>query len=667
MSQRIPLCVVVPMLFVCILRAYPQQAAPRTEEPDQYSPGETFAQADTLVSSGQQSAAIEVYKKMLTHVGIQIPEDAAHPIKPETVKDPELAGEILGRLAQVSLSVDFEPQGGKAGDTEQQEKMARRRDVGHWAVKASISLLEYARDHFHDPQVGLFSLDKRIRINQELRLDYDLLIEDILALTYRLGEDKLLLYAFAKDLQSRSRMFLEALWARRAIAKFYPEAPQEEKQALVQWLSAGYRFGYLLSALRREKQETTPRREVVDWLEHETEGALGDLRQRSKELMGTKDQKFLKKIGDLPMYPNSELGAGFLVKPGLGKQEILVQYRITAKNVYAFVFPVRVKNSDNPEVISLNVAPDSLAQHVANYVAKLRNRSASWKETSKALYVDVFSQILPYLQGKQRVFIVPSGILNQLPFQTLIDPRTEQPMVAQYKISLLPNAELLGLMLGLTDDKHPNTGALVVGVGEFRSLPGLQQSEAEAQAVGNVLGNSARVLLASRGQATRDEVLRAGPRYSVIHISSHAIFDRRAMYSRIILKNQAGEDVPLTGFDFLQPQFSLMGGLVTLSACDSGSEQVDEGEDALGLTPALLLAGARVVVASMWVVEEKSTSLLMVKFYEGLREGKDVDTALYDAEIWLQTTHPEYSDAHFWGSFLAIGDGRFKLPGLAKK
>lgn len=667
--KRFSVVVLLLLLFVFLTHGYAQRPDSETRLADQYNAAKAFERADSLLSSGQESAAIEAYKDMLVHAGVKIPKDEDYKlIKPETVIDSEFAGEILGRIARANLRGRFEETNDGPMTAEESARMALRHRNGANALRASISLLEYARGHIYDKQFGPFSLDERIRINRKLRSDYDLLIESFIYLTQSVGEKDVLLAAFAKVLQSRSRVFLEAVWSRRAIARLNLKAPRRDIEAYRDWLSAGYRFGYLLSALRREKSEQEPRTEVVNWLEQEGEAALAELRQRSKTLMERKNQRGVQKLllQKVPSYPDTVLGAGFLVRPGLTGEEVLVQYHITDSNVYAFVFPVKVKNVDNVEVVRLNVPPEVLARNVTNYLEKLKDETESWKPTSKELYLEIFAALNPYLQGKKRVFIVPSGILNRLPFQTLIDPQTEEPAILRHEFSLLPNAELLGPLLTFKDEKSPQARAIVVGVGKFKSLPNLAQSESEATEVGSALGKAADVFLASRGEATREAVLRALPKYSIIHLSSHVIFDRRAMYSRVILKDQAEADAPITGFDFLNPQLKLLGGLVTLSACDSGTAEVDEGEDALGLTPALFIAGARVVVASMWQVEEKSTSLLMVKFYEGLRRGKEVDDAMYEAETWLRSEHLEYSHPHFWGSFVVIGDGRFKLSGLGK-
>jgi CHAT domain-containing protein len=57
--------------------------------------------------------------------------------------------------------------------------------------------------------------------------------------------------------------------------------------------------------------------------------------------------------------------------------------------------------------------------------------------------------------------------------------------------------------------------------------------------------------------------------------------------------------------------------LVALSACQSGLSEVTPGDELMGLNRALLVAGTRSVLGSLWQVNDLSTSFLMCFFYEG--------------------------------------------------
>jgi CHAT domain-containing protein len=83
--------------------------------------------------------------------------------------------------------------------------------------------------------------------------------------------------------------------------------------------------------------------------------------------------------------------------------------------------------------------------------------------------------------------------------------------------------------------------------------------------------------------------------------------------------------------------------VVTLSACETGLTEVSLAADEyISLPSGFLYAGASNVVASLWTVNDLSTTFLMIKLYENLtqqlKETKElnVSLALRDAQLWLK-------------------------------
>jgi tetratricopeptide (TPR) repeat protein len=98
--------------------------------------------------------------------------------------------------------------------------------------------------------------------------------------------------------------------------------------------------------------------------------------------------------------------------------------------------------------------------------------------------------------------------------------------------------------------------------------------------------------------------------------------------------------------------------LVTLSACDTGRGDVQTGEGVYGLQRALIVAGARSLLLSLWQVPDEATCEFMVRFYTLLKQGAGRLEALvtvqrefrqHDNIVWR---HPFY-----WGPWQLVGDG----------
>ncbi|BCL35085.1 CHAT domain-containing protein [Nostoc sp. MS1] len=77
--------------------------------------------------------------------------------------------------------------------------------------------------------------------------------------------------------------------------------------------------------------------------------------------------------------------------------------------------------------------------------------------------------------------------------------------------------------------------------------------------------------------------------------------------------------------------------LVTLSACETGlTDFTSLSDEYIGLPSGFLVAGSSSVVSTLWSVQDFSTALLMIKFYNNLQNHTSVAYALNQAQLWLR-------------------------------
>jgi len=92
-------------------------------------------------------------------------------------------------------------------------------------------------------------------------------------------------------------------------------------------------------------------------------------------------------------------------------------------------------------------------------------------------------------------------------------------------------------------------------------------------------------------------------------------------------------------------------------------------DEALGFPTALLAAGARGVVASLWAVDDFSTSLLMQKMYEEVASGKPPAAAMQVASKYLRNLDPDQIHKEVEGQIQKLEEdyksGRWKELGLS--
>jgi CHAT domain-containing protein len=92
--------------------------------------------------------------------------------------------------------------------------------------------------------------------------------------------------------------------------------------------------------------------------------------------------------------------------------------------------------------------------------------------------------------------------------------------------------------------------------------------------------------------------------------------------------------------------------LVVLSACETGLGEVSNGEGVYGLQRAFLVAGAKVLIMSLFKVDDEATQKLILNFYKKWLSTGNMRQSFVDAKKELRVEYPEPIN---WGAFMMIG------------
>ncbi|HYH96814.1 CHAT domain-containing tetratricopeptide repeat protein [Hyalangium sp.] len=346
----------------------------------------------------------------------------------------------------------------------------------------------------------------------------------------------------------------------------------------------------------------------------------------------------------------------------------------------------------------------------------LAGNAASYLPTAQALYRLAFRPLVQYLGKRHRLFLVPDGQLNLVPFAALHDGR--QFLVETFDITYLTSGKDLlprpqappssRSMMVLADPDFGSSPAvpppepqaspaltersasLAGFFSALRSdgpdipwapLPGTRQ---EAKVI-HQLFPQAQLLLGA--DATKQALLKLSTP-GLLHIATHGFFleetprlsDGRAvgyigavaadpvtrpadplLRSGLVLAGAhplaASPGSPLSE-DSLVTALELAGlnlwgtQLVVLSACDTGRGDVKLGDGVYGLRRAFLVAGAETVVTSLWKVNDETTYQLMERYYRYLLAGLGRTSALREA---MREMRRKQLHPHFWAAFTALG------------
>ncbi|MCP3979465.1 MAG: CHAT domain-containing protein [bacterium] len=254
------------------------------------------------------------------------------------------------------------------------------------------------------------------------------------------------------------------------------------------------------------------------------------------------------------------------------------------------------------------------------------------------------------LQAAHRIYVVPDQDLALLPFAAL--PRDGDGFLGDtLEVGMLPMAGAPPAWSGT------RTPMLVAGDpvpdadGTFAALP---SARAEIAAVAKVWGAADTV---QADELRLERLLGLSlDQYRLLHFATHAVASTADPDQCAVILSH-GEKLDYRTISRLK----LDDALVVLSACQTGEGEIIPGEGVVGLTWAFLRAGARGVAASLWSVEDESTSLLMQHYHERLHDGDDPVAALSAAQRALRGTHPHPVN---WAPFVIVLGPDTKKPGV---
>ena len=242
---------------------------------------------------------------------------------------------------------------------------------------------------------------------------------------------------------------------------------------------------------------------------------------------------------------------------------------------------------------------------------------------------------------------VLDGAMKNLPMAILYDG--QQYLVEKYNLALTPGLQLFAPRRLESQQLKILAGGLSESRQGFVPLPGV---ESEIKQIKNEV--SAQVLLNQTFTTQAIEKQVNTSRYPVVHLATHGQFSSNAdetfvlTWDNRINVKQLGE--------LLQNRASDSDNaieLLVLSACQTAD---GDKRAALGLAGVAVRSGARSTIATLWSVDDTSTSAFMVEFYKQLAKPNVTKAeALRNAQIAL-LKEPAFKHPFYWAPFVLIGN-----------
>ena len=302
-------------------------------------------------------------------------------------------------------------------------------------------------------------------------------------------------------------------------------------------------------------------------------------------------------------------------------------------------------NTRRPEPV-INVSTGGIQDKKADQKNRNRNRKLFIKGTQE-LYNSILRPVEDKIHTKGLI-VVPHGVLHKVPFAALSNG--EKLMVDKYAISTVPSSAAIQYIVKKRSKNH---GQLLAFVNPKTDYVPLGFAEVEVEQIEKQFSKK-EIFLQKDATETRAKQESDSP--DVIHFACHGEFnDKQPMQSGLLLAKGGDND----GILQVHELFGLNlknANLVVLSACDTALSKIQGGDDLVGLSRGFIYAGTPSLMATLWQVDDRSTSMLMKRFYENwLQKGLSKPEALRQAQLSIKSM-PGYEHPYYWAPFIIIGD-----------
>ncbi len=370
----------------------------------------------------------------------------------------------------------------------------------------------------------------------------------------------------------------------------------------------------------------------------------------------------------------------------LNDEQALIEYFVGDKNIFMWVI-----TKTDQKFLTLSLSKNELEDRLAA-ISPIFSKQKEvielkidhrWANLRLDLLHKLYKEILDapaadYLKNTKELIIIPDDILNYFPFETLVTDLTQEGvtyLIEDYVISYAASASLLNpelkpknkasnslLAIGnpyFETEKKKGFLEQLADIVKYRAIlrgnnfQQLPNAELEVKKIADNF-EKATVLIGKQAHEQRFKELAAN--FKKIHLATHFLIDdSQPMYSKIVLSqiDNETEDGLLQTYEIYN--MKLNADMVVLSGCNSGLGELKRGEGLIGITRAFLYAGVPSLIVSLWPVEDKSTAILMDRFYQYLNKGCNKNKALQKAKIDLIQSKDHKRDPFYWAPFVLIG------------
>lgn len=361
----------------------------------------------------------------------------------------------------------------------------------------------------------------------------------------------------------------------------------------------------------------------------------------------------------------------------LRPEQTMLAYFVGDENVFAFII-----SKDSFDLIKidkefpLEVWVEEFRKSISLFnpaIKELEYLNQKFANIGHELYQLLFEPLKEKINTTSLI-IVPGGMLGYLPFDALLasapenhnDFHTHDYLIRHYQISYSYSATLLEEMI---DGEHNTSPFIAFAPAYFGDTLNVNRSDDPWKTVlGQLKYNKKEILEIQKimggevftdSLATEKTFLRKAPKAGILHLATHGKSnDRNGEYSYLAFYQT--QDSLENELLFVKNIYNLKipASMVVLSACETGIGELQRGEGIISLARGFSYAGASSIITTMWNIDDRSSSSIMIDFYKRLKNKVPKDMALREAKLQYLNQMGDGNRTHplFWAAYVPVGN-----------
>lgn len=371
-------------------------------------------------------------------------------------------------------------------------------------------------------------------------------------------------------------------------------------------------------------------------------------------------QKQYEKHPEYNFYKQDTIAKDYRVKlaKALSNNTALICYRVTNENIYAFCI-----NSADFQTHIIKVTPE-LKNDLQTFNSEVYQHTEGKRYGGNRAAMNLYKQLIePFetvLADKQKLVILPDGMLNYIPFEALVTGKGNRDFLVlhkkisyHYSVSLLLLSHDNASKTGVADNKSlflaPFAAEKNIPQSDLASLP-FSINEVRDMSVTRWIGD----------KATKKNLLQHLTSNRIIHLATHAKSGSGNDADALIYLYPSDSSSELNNL-YLEEIYSLdlrSTELVILSACETAGGYNAAGEGLLSLSRAFMYAGSKGMISTLWKTEDQVSARLMQYLYAGMKKGYPAEEALQMAKVRFledEGISEKYKTPNYWSNFIYVG------------